>query len=484
MKNKKLLVNIDINSVTTPFLNAIAEKEAPQKEDLYPFVDSYRDKQVTDVIFDVFCQYSATDSTVFDTYADIYLRREENGIPVDHRVHHQANYRLQKQCGLDPYQIWFERCKEVGIRPWMSIRMNDCHCPDEETCFLRTKFFYEARENGWCIGKKYGYYRYCFDYAIPEVRQKMLDYVSEQILRYDVPVLELDFLREPFCFDYIEQKDAAEIMNGFMRQVRAAVTAAEQKHGHAIELSVRLIRDVDQNLVLGYDARTWVKEGLVDSITVTPRWATCDSDMPLEAWRQEFPNVKIYAGIEVKAGQMVNIDTATTQGFAANYLAQPIDGIYLFNYFVNPFWTPEQLSGYVEIFSTCASLDTLKDKKLRYVLTEQDLCPVGCVRFKPLPMTVDKEAKTLSVKTSPLTFSKATDLILGMKNGTPNDLSITFQGTELTDFTVTQGTFYLQEKDVTYFRLPLPANDEIYKTVTLTAKNNTPVTVWYAEVEG
>ena len=176
--SKRLFLNIDINSVTTPFLNSVAELESPTKEDLYPFVDIYADTQITDVLFNNFCQFSLTPSKVFSSSSDIYLRTVENGIPVDHKDRHKGIHKLLTEYGLDAYGIWIDRCRQVGLKPWMTVRMNDCHCPDEETCFLRSDFFYEAKEKGYNIGSKYGYYRYCFDYSYPEVRQKMLDYMS------------------------------------------------------------------------------------------------------------------------------------------------------------------------------------------------------------------------------------------------------------------------------------------------------------------
>ena len=62
--NGGIILNIDINSVTTPFLNEAAEKETFEEKSLWPFVDQYADTQIKTLVFNVFCQYSATPSKI------------------------------------------------------------------------------------------------------------------------------------------------------------------------------------------------------------------------------------------------------------------------------------------------------------------------------------------------------------------------------------------------------------------------------------
>ena len=481
MKNR-LFLNIDINSVTTPFLNAVAEFDSPTAEDLYPFMDIYLNTQITDVLINNFCQFSLTPSKVFSSSSDIYLRTVENGVPCDHKEKHKGIHKLLTEYGLDAYGIWVDRCNQTGLKPWMTIRMNDCHCPDDITCFLRSDFFYEARDNGWNIGKQYGYYRYCFDYAVPEVRQKMLDYIEEQLDRYDVGGLELDFMREPYCFDYINNKNCIPIMNDFIRNVKKIVTEAEKKHGHKIEISARLMRDIDQNLVLGFDARTWAREGLVDSITPTPRWDTIDSDMPLAVWKKELPQIDIFAGMESNTYNLGS-DVPTILGFAANYLTDGVDGINLYNQFVNPHTPPEYLVGRKEIFSTCASLETLKDKKLRHVQTFQDTCPLGCEHFRPLPLTVENnEKKTLPIKTSSLSFRKSGRVVFGIVDCDIEDVCVEFEGKPLSP-SLTKGYFYSKNENVKYYSAPTGANNEVYKNIAFSSVNGKKITIYYAEID-
>ena len=54
-----------------------------------------------------------------------------------------------------------------------------------------------------------------------EVRESMLAYLREQLSRYDVYGLELDFLREYHCFRYLtaDMGECRRIMLGFLREV-------------------------------------------------------------------------------------------------------------------------------------------------------------------------------------------------------------------------------------------------------------------------
>ena len=381
---RRFYTNIDINSVTTPFLNRASETDPADKTVLYPFVDQYAGTQLTDVLFDMFCQYAAFDTAAWSTYRDKYAQTEENGVPVDYREQYRGLCAFHDH-GIDPYAVWFARCREVGLTPWISLRMNDCHCPDDEACFLRSDFFYEARDNGWMVGEDYGYYRWCFDYAVPEVRKRMLALVEDVLRQYDADGLELDFQRELICFDYKRRGDCPRIMTDFVREVRRLTREAEKRRGHPVRLGVRLMRDIEQNLIYGFDAETWVREDLVDLITVSPRWESSDGDMPVEEWKRRFPGIEIAACITdlfLHGTDDVGGTPATVAGYALRYLTDGADSIYLFNYFMDPVGADHP---YDRINRTCGREETLLDAPRRVIAAYQDVCPEGGQAWRPLP---------------------------------------------------------------------------------------------------
>ncbi len=437
--NGGVILNIDINSVNTPFLNEAAEKEPFAEESMWPFVDQYADTQIKALAFCIFCQYSATPSRVWTDSLALHDRRMENDVEVRYdRYEYKGIYEWYAH-GIDPYGAWFRRCRQRGMEAWLSVRMNDCHCPDDTACFLRSDFFYEAKEKGWMVGDAYGYYRNCFDYAVPEVRRRMLDYMAEQLDRYDVDGIEMDFMREAVCFDYMNCPDKAEIMNGFMREMDKITAAAGKKWGHKIKRIVRLPREIDQCLVYGFDPETWVREGLTEHINVTPRWQSCDSDMPIARWKERMPSAEISAGIETLCLQndagLAQADADVVNGLAAAYISQGADAVYLFNYYMNPYRDPANADAAAydrrteDVIRRCGSGRTVFSSPRRHIVMFQDIAPAGCVRYKPLPMPIGAgEEKELSLPVGYVPRSAQAGLILGFSAGSPASVRISVNG--------------------------------------------------------
>jgi hypothetical protein len=48
--------------------------------------------------------------------------------------------------GLDPYAHWIRRCRQHGIRPWLSMRMNDVHYVDQPEHCIHDRFWKEHPE--------------------------------------------------------------------------------------------------------------------------------------------------------------------------------------------------------------------------------------------------------------------------------------------------------------------------------------------------
>lgn len=279
----KLYVNVDINSIVQPVLSRLNNRDDFCTEMLYPVVDIYRPLGVTDLIFNVFCQLSASRSSVWTDLVDKYHIKEELGKPVDYSGQFEYIHTFNKY-GVDHFKVWIERCKQVGINPWISLRMNDCHEPFTETSIFRSEFYFEAKEKGWLLGEEYDYYQICYNYKIPEVREKMLSYIREQIFRYDVYGLELDFLREAKCFKFLteDMQECRNVMTDFIASVRSITKDAAKAFGHDIKLLVRLPRDIRQCELLGFDPIVWSERNLVDIINTSPRFSSNDSGIPIE----------------------------------------------------------------------------------------------------------------------------------------------------------------------------------------------------------
>ena len=493
---ERFIVNLDGDHWNS-WLNSLCRNGEVTEDTLNEYVEWYAGTDVTDLIFNTFCQASNTPTDILSFRGNQYLQTEQEGKPVDNSFW-QCCHDIYYKYGIDLFKIWFEKCRNEGINPWMSIRMNDCHEPDAETSFLRGDLFYTARRNGWTIGEEYGYYRNCFDYAVPEIRQLMLDYIKEQLLRYDVYGIELDWQREIFCFDYknANNDEIVSIMNDFMRKVNVIVAEAEKKWGHDIQISARLTRDIDQSRVYGFDARTWAEEKLVDSITVAPRWATCDSAMPINNWKQELPNVEIYAGIETLVNVQNDLSHASAEivnGYMAQYLTAGADGIYLFNFMK----TSPVNKRSDTVFNSFSSLDEVINSNRRHVVTWQDMTPDGYEPYHPLDKDMlYKEPYSIDVETGYIPDGSEVKIKLGFSRPmnrkqievVANGIECIYAGEteikgdngsgEATEGAYTDGEVYMYE-------FVCPQSCFFGNTVNVSAVSNRvlPVTVKYCEID-
>ena len=495
-KKNRLIINAD-DSHWWRFWNDLAKEGRFDDESLNEYVMNYADSGVTDLLFNIFCQSSDVPTNVMTFRGDLYGQTEQHGNPVDYSNYSGLNafYNEQK---IDIFAKWIEKCKEVNIRPWLTLRMNDCHDPDPDTSQLRGELFYIAEANGWTIGEEYGYYRHCVDYAVPEIRHLMLDYTKEQLLHYDVYGLELDFMREIYCFDYInaDTNEIVGIMNQYIRDTAKIVEEAEKKWGHDIELSVRLMRDLDQCYQFGFDPITWNEEKLVDSITVTPRFSSNDSAMPIADWKARLNGVEIFAGVETLVNTNVKGCCASAEvvrGYGAQYLTAGADGLYLFNYMTSP---PGVGVREKEVYDTCGSLDEILKHSRRHVVTYQDTAPKGYEPYKPLPLKIKAgRDAVLEIETGYIPNGAHVSIYVGLNKETDeNSFSLSvndaqcsapvrdevYGRSEADGSDIPQG--YCSE-DCVIYRFDLTDTADLPNLLSLSFRSGSAATIVYAEVK-
>ena len=377
------------------------------------FIRQYEGTQIGDFLLCCAGRIASYPSAVREDFLDKYDQKAENGLPVEYTRHPvpRCVHRVYRELGLDFYAICVDELRRIGIRPWLSVRMNDCHDNDLPASFLHPDFFHDHPEYRRVRHHApMGYYDRCFDYAVPEVRKRMLDTVEEIAFRYGPDGIELDWMREAFCFRIGHEWEGIEIINQFTRDARAILDRAEEKWGHRILLAARTLRDPQAALDSGFDAAQWAREGLVDVLIPTPRWQTTDSDIPVEMWKRVLSGtgVKLAAGIEILQQaswtEDVRIYTApeNVNALAAQYLSEGADAVYLFNYMDQPEETAARKDdsshanssigpeNYMKLLHTVGSKDTVVRVERRHVKTFMDIGPVwyDMEKLAPLPVTV------------------------------------------------------------------------------------------------
>jgi hypothetical protein len=227
--------------------------------------------------------------------------------------------------------------------------------------------------------------------------------IVETLDRYDLDGLELDFMREPYVFSADKEREGAPILTGWMREVRKRTTDAAAKRGHPVRLGVRVPSRPEVAVAMGLDATTWAKEGMIDVLVTTPRWATLEFDLPISQWRQALGNAKValLGGLEVlyrpvPGGPASTVSPELAIGAATSVLSQGADAVYLFNYFPGVFSVPI----YQETLKAMASLDSVQKLPRRVGVTYHDITAPGEQYRAPLPAT--GKDTTLQIRLGPV----------------------------------------------------------------------------------
>ena len=376
-----LLINRDPNWYSHAGWDYSNAKSA--EESIRAFFSKFTTHSITDMLLCVFENTSMIPSDAVMWRGLKGFQAEENGVPVSY-PENECLYRLFWEFHLDPVQIFLDIMREGGVRPWLTLRMNDVHFGADSASFLRDDFFYTAQKNGWMIGSSYGYYGYALDYGKEPVRNRMLRYIREILEKYDMFGLELDFMREIFCFDYLHNENRHAIMNDFIKQVHDMIVEAQEKWGHVIRLMVRMPRCIEDAYSFGFDALFWAKNGWVDAIVPTPRWEVSDDAIPVSAWKKAVgEDVAIFPGVETLHLKFSRTTDEMAKAYSAAWNAQGADGLYFNNH---DYATPLHQMVYD------LHRETVLKGVRRYIVTYQDIAAKGNPKYKPLPLCVNDNA--------------------------------------------------------------------------------------------
>jgi hypothetical protein len=324
--------------------------------------------------------------------------------------------------GIDVYKRWIERSRKWGISPWISMRMNDVHCVDDEHHYIHGDFW---RQNPQFRRVNYRFSAWtdrAFDYGHPEVRKYHMALVRELAERYDFDGLELDWMRFGFHFRPGHEAEGVGLLTEFTAEVRDLLNGWQKKRGHRIRLGARVPSRPQSAVGLGMDAATWAQRGLVDMIVITPFWATIETDMPVELWKTLLrgTNVTLAAGLEVLARpyhdfKPQNNSLETVRGAAATLLDRGADRIYLFNY-MGYAGIMSDFEDYPALLREAGNLDTLSGKPRRHMITYADTWAPGEPRPQQLPAPcVPKGWNAFRVPTGPRPASGRAVVRLGIQ---------------------------------------------------------------------
>ena len=299
-----------------------ASSAAQMKKAYRALVDRFRNSNVSCLLLNVNYQRACFDSQTWDSYG-------QDDPKLKHLTHWlKANVLIRRK--LDHYAVCVHRCREVGLSPWVSLRMSDHHYtsdPYRRSLFLQT--------NTDCrLGDR-------FDYTKEKTQQHFLALLEELLSRYDVDGVELDWMRTCPVTPRKDLNKDTELLTEFVRRARSLLDVAAKRRGHPVHLGVRVPSVPEHARQNALDACDWVRQDLVDVLIPSSIFTTTDTDIPVRQWREQIGStghqyVIAPAAERVisafPAGRRLSQRLAIECGFTAAMMHRGADAIYLFNH--------------------------------------------------------------------------------------------------------------------------------------------------------
>lgn len=369
------------------------------------WVDQYAGTQVKELILNANSQRTSFASKVWDPIWKGYDPKGPDDQPMLASTAAASRASVRKwihsaweldNLGIDPYSLWIERARQKKLSPWISMRMNDLHNVDDERSFMHSDFWRQHPEFRRMQWRTSGDWRdRAFDFEHAEVRDYHFRLVEEYCERYDFDGLELDWMRFGFHFKPGRERAGAPHLDAFMARTRELLNKWEKKRRHKILLGARVPSRPQTAWAMGMDGAKWVNDGLLDMLVITPFWASIETDMPVEQWRQLIGDRAILAaGLELLLrpyhDYKIQYNTLeTVRGAAASLLSRGADRVYLFNYMDSQTAMPD-LENYQALLHECGELQTLSGKARRHVITYSDTWAPGEQQGSQLPRSFSR----------------------------------------------------------------------------------------------
>jgi len=248
------------------------------------------------------------------------------------------NLRQLIEGGDDPIEMLSARAKELGIRFWLSCRMNEIHEDDDRYMVVRSLFkekhpelLHGKNHHPEAIYASKKDWSYAWDYSHDKVRAHFLALFQEW-MQYEIDGIELDWQRSPCLFPPGKEVAGAPLLTDFVTKLRAAADASGEKRQRPVQLAVRVPQSLDLCRAAGIDVKTWIERGLVDVvIPMDRRYFDPEPRLSEFVALRNLSDVVVLGGIEPKVR---GYKQSNRQTFAAvsKFLYHGVDGVYLFNY--------------------------------------------------------------------------------------------------------------------------------------------------------
>lgn len=194
---------------------------------------------------------------------------------------------------------WLEEvtiaCREVGISPWLSVRMNDTHGgPSPKNSNFNNNILRNHPEllmDKPSFDPKKVNNRFALDYLKPECREFMTAMVEDVIMNYDYEGIELDFNRDPILVTPVATDEERAVITEWLWLLRgiadkkAALTGKKFYFGIKTGFHFSVLKDI------GLDICAYACSGMLDFVTFSNFYQT--------SWQQDFAEERRLLGDKV-----------------------------------------------------------------------------------------------------------------------------------------------------------------------------------------
>ncbi len=478
--------------------------ESVTEKELRDFIRQYEGTGITDFLFNVNARVSSVPSKVFDSVLDQYEAAKQENRLSEHLGGIDIAYDLFVRQNTDMYKVWMEETRKIGIRPWLSFRMNDIHSSFSDDMTNQSAYYMEHPEY------KRAAYRRCvsaadcgYNYAYDEVRERMCAYIEEMTMRYDTDGVEIDWMREPTVLP--PGNTDGSLITEVMQKVDKIRKAAEEKYGHKIAVSVTVPPHPETARDMGLYVAEWAQKGFCEVVVPIARWASTDNDIPVSLWKEWlYPAVP-----EVIPGQQILLRSTfeapvsiqnfeTSVGAAAAFYGAGSDGVYLYNFMdrIGPFlcdatgWKTDLADPAVlhRLLCTLGDKEKVQNSARRHVYTLSDVLGEWKRRSSDLPITVRQNDYYFNIRIpiGHVPEMAKVYVILALREAegsfTPKDIEVWLSGQACTFEKLCDIETHCSTNRGYMYRVPSATALDTVGMIELTSPNKKEFTVDYAEI--
>lgn len=191
------------------------------------------------------------------------------------------------------------------------------------------------------------------NFSNPEVREHKRKILAEVMRKYDFDGLDIDFERHTPILPPNRQWELREHVTEYMRMLRRELQQIAREQNRVILLSARVPDCLDGCHQDGLDVEQWIKEDLVDCLTLGSR----SFDVKVEEFRAVSSEIQLYGSYDPHhtVDGYTFPDVTTFRGVMYSHLQRGADGVEYFN------WNGEGQNELVQTYLEKYGLDRVRD---------------------------------------------------------------------------------------------------------------------------